>query len=582
VGGPPPRAILARVSARVPALGFLGSLDAWLPKSLLVLREGYSVRDFTSDLVAGITVGLVALPLAMAFAIASGLPPQAGIYCAIVTGFLISALGGSRTQIGGPTGAFVVVVADIVARHGVDGLFMCTMMAGVLLLAFGITGLGTTVKFIPRPVVIGFTNGIAVLIASTQIRDFFGLRMNTVPSDFFERMEAFAAAFPTLSPASTALGVGTLVVVVLGLRFARRVPGTIAALVLGTAAVALFTLPVETIGTRFGGIPSGLPTLDLPTFRPRLVLRLLSPALTVALLGAIESLLSAVVSDRMTGDKHNPNVELMAQGVANVVAPMFGGLPATGAIARTATNVRSGARSPVAGMVHALTLLAVLVFAAPLARHIPLAVLAGILFVVAWNMGEWREIPPLLRQTKTDVSVWLVTFALTVFADLTIAVEVGMVMAALLFIRRVSDTTTVEIVSGEDIEDGRAHILQDKDIPDYVTIVRIHGPLLFGTTDKIEELHERIDGLAPVVLLRLRDMTALDATGLTAIGELADRLHASGRHLLLCGARPQPARLLHRAEFHEHVGVDNVLPDVETALERARVLFELGLARRVL
>jgi len=472
-------------------------------------------------------------------------------------------------------------VADIVARHGVDGLFMCTMMAGVLLLAFGITGLGATVKFIPRPVVIGFTNGIAVLIASTQIRDFFGLRMQTVPSDFFERMEAFAAAFPTLSPVSTAFGVGTLVVVVLCLRFAKRVPGTIVALLLGTAAVAFFTLPVETIGTRFGGIPSGLPTLDFPTFRPRLVFRLLSPALTVALLGAIESLLSAVVSDRMTGDKHNPNVELMAQGVANVVSPMFGGLPATGAIARTATNVRSGACTPVAGMVHALTLLAVLLFAAPLAKHIPLAVLAGILFVVAWNMGEWREIAPLLKQTKTDVSVWLVTFALTVFADLTIAVEVGMVMAALLFIRRVADTTTVEIVSGEDIEDGRAHMLQDKDIPDYVTIVRIHGPLLFGTTDKIDELHKQIDRLAPVVLLRMRDMTALDATGLTAIEELADRLHASGRHLLLCGARPQPARLLHRADFHEHVGVDNLLPDVEEALERARVLFESGLARRV-
>ena len=565
----------------MPALVVARSLDAWLPKSILVLREGYSVRDFTSDLVAGVTVGLVALPLAMAFAIASGLSPQAGIYCAIVTGFLISALGGSRTQVGGPTGAFVVVVADIVARHGVDGLFMCTMMAGVLLLAFGITGLGTTVKFIPRPVVIGFTNGIAVLIASTQIRDFFGLRMQTVPSDFFERMEAFAAAFPTLSPVSTALGAGTLVVVVLCLRFARRVPGTIVALLLGTAAVAFFTLPVETIGTRFGGIPSGLPTLDLPTFRPRLVFRLLSPALTVALLGAIESLLSAVVSDRMTGDKHNPNVELMAQGVANVVSPMFGGLPATGAIARTATNVRSGACTPVAGMVHALTLLAVLLFAAPLAKHIPLAVLAGILFVVAWNMGEWREIAPLLKQTKTDVSVWLVTFALTVFADLTIAVEVGMVMAALLFIRRVADTTTVEIVSGEDIEDGRAHMLQDKDIPDYVTIVRIHGPLLFGTTDKIDELHKQIDRLAPVVLLRMRDMTALDATGLTAIEELADRLHASGRHLLLCGARPQPARLLHRADFHEHVGVDNLLPDVEEALERARVLFESGLARRV-
>jgi len=553
-----------------PRTAVRAGLDRWLPKSVLVLREGYASSTFVSDLIAGITVGLVALPLAMAFAISSGLSPQAGVYCAIVTGFLISALGGSRNQIGGPTGAFVVVVADIVARHGVDGLFMCTMMAGVLLVGFGITGLGSTVKFIPRPVVVGFTNGIAVLIASTQVKDFLGLRLDTVPSEFLERVEALVAHLPTASPAATLLGVASLLVVVLCVRFLPRVPGTIVALLLGTAVVAAFTVPVETIGSRFGGIPQGLPEFAVPAFRPRLIFKLLSPALTVALLGAIESLLSAVVSDRMTGDKHNPNVELVAQGVANIVSPMVGGLPATGAIARTATNVRSGARTPVAGMVHALTLLVILLVAAPLAAHIPLAVLAAILFVVAYNMGEWREIPAILKLSKTDIAVWIVTFALTVFADLTIAVEVGMVLAALLFIRRVSDTTTVEVLTPAEIEEGRAHIIQDKDVPPYVTIVRVHGPLLFGTTDKIAGLHDQVGDMGEVVLLRLRDMTALDGTGLQAIEELADRLHASGRHLVLCGARPQPARLMEMAEFHEHVGDENIQPDVATAIERAR------------
>jgi SulP family sulfate permease len=354
------------------------------------------------------------------------------------------------------------------------------------------------------------------------------------------------------------------------------VPGTIVALLLGTLAVVALALPVESIGSRFGGIPSGLPELHVPAFKPRLVVKLLSPALTVALLGAIESLLSAVVSDRMSGDKHNPNVELVAQGVANIVSPMFGGLPATGAIARTATNVRSGAKSPVAGMVHAVTLLAILLFAAPLARHIPLAMLAAILFVVAYNMGEWGEIPQLLRLTKTDISVWLVTFALTVFADLTIAVEVGMVLAALLFIRRVSDTTTVELITDDELEAGRAHMLQDREIPAYVAIYRIHGPLLFGTTDKIERIHADIPRLPPIVMLRLRDMTALDATGMQAFEELADKLHASGRTLLLCGAREQPARVMRQAEFHEHVGDRNILPNVAEAIARAREIHAAG------
>ena len=353
----------------------------------------YSWSTFAADAGAGVTVGLVALPLAMAFAIASGLSPEAGIYCAVVTGFLISALGGSRFQIGGPTGAFVVVIAGIIATYGIDGLFTCTMMAGVLLVIMGVTGMGTAVKYLPRPVVIGFTNGIAVLIASTQIRDFFGLRLDKVPSDFTARMAALGHAAGTISAEATGLGVAALLLMIALRRFFPRIPGAIVALVLGTLAAIAFHLPIETIGARFGGIPSGLPHVRVPHFHPEMVPTLLRPAITVALLGAIESLLSAVVADRMGGDRHDPNVELTAQGIANIVSPLFGGLPATGAIARTATNIRSGARTPVAGMIHALTLLGILLAAAPLARFIPMPILAAILLMVVVEHGRVARNP---------------------------------------------------------------------------------------------------------------------------------------------------------------------------------------------
>ena len=547
--------------------------NRWLPKSVLCLRH-YTAQKFLRDVIAGITVGLVALPLAMAFAIASGLTPQAGIYCAMVTGFLVSALGGSKTQIGGPTGAFVVVVAGIIAVHGIDGLFMCTMMAGVLLVVLGVTGMGSAVKFIPRPVVLGFTNGIAVLIASTQIKDFFGLHLDKVPGEFWLRMKAIAASFPTWSPKATALAAGTVAVMLICRAISGRIPGPIVAMLGATVAAYLLKLPVETIGTRFGGIPSGLPHLVIPTWHARLVHGLLGPAFTVAMLGAIESLMSAVVSDRMSNDRHNPNVELIGQGIANIFSPMFGGLPATGAIARTATNIRAGAQSPVAGIIHALTLLCILLFAAPLASYIPMATLAGILMIVSYNMGEWREIPQLLKLTKTDISVWLLTFLLTVFADLTVAVEAGMILAALLFIARVSDTTTVSQVTDDYVEDGRMHILQDKDIPYYATIFRIHGPFLFGATDKINTVTERMHELPPIVLIRLRNMTAIDATGLFALEEIARQLHATGRTLILCGAREQPAQAIHQAEFEDVVGRENICANVQEALARAEEVFE--------
>ena len=546
----------------------------WAPKSVLALKH-YSRKDFVGDLIAGVTVGLVALPLAMAFAIASGMPPQAGLYCAVVAGFLISALGGSRVQIGGPTGAFVVVVAGIVAKYGVDGLFMCTGIAGVFLIFLGVTGLGSAVKYIPRPVVVGFTNGIAVVIASTQIKDFFGLRIERVPGDFLGRLEAIARNFRSISFEETGLAVLALVVILVFRRFVPKIPGYIVALAVGTALVWTFHLPVATIGTRFGGIPSGLPAWKIPQFHLDLIRPLIAPAITVAMLGAIESLMSAVVADRMFGhgEKHKPNVELIAQGVANFVSPLMGGLPATGAIARTATNIRSGAKSPVAGMIHALTLLAILMFATPVARYIPLAVLSAILLVVAYNMGEWAEIPELLKLSRLEVATWSATFVLTVFADLTVAVEAGMILAALVFIRKVTATTTISRVTQKYLEESKLHVLQDKEIPPYATVFRIHGPFLFGAADKIDELVEQIPNLPPIVILRLRNMTAIDATGLHALEHLADRVHAAGRGLILCGAREQPQRLMKQSEFEQHVGAENICANVTEALARAQALY---------
>ena len=546
----------------------------WLPESIRSLRS-YTSSDFAADALSGLTVGLVALPLAMAFGIASGVTPQAGIYTAVVAGGIISALGGYRMQIGGPTGAFVVIVSGIVAKFGLGGLAIATVMAGLMLVAMGATGLGAAVRYIPRPVTIGFTNGIALLIASTQIKDFFGLKAASVPSEFLPRMSVLASHLSTLDWPTLGLSASSLAIILLLPRITRRVPGSIVAMFLATIIVALASLPVETIGSRFGGIPAGLPTFRIPDFRADQILPLFPSALTVALLAAVESLLSAVVADTMSGTRHNSNVELVAQGIANIASPLFGGVPATGAIARTATNIRAGARSPVSGIIHALTLLLILVVAAPLARFIPLATLAAVLFVVAWNMGEWREISGILKLSKADIAVWFVTFALTVLADLTVAVEVGMVLAALLYIYRIAQTTTVTQVTDDYIREGRPHILQDKHLPPYATIIRIHGPFLFGTTDKLREAAPDVDTLPEVVIIRLRNMTALDATGLHALETFAAQLRQSGRTLLLCGARDQPARLLKRADFIRHIGSENILPDVDAALRRASQLHTL-------
>ncbi len=548
-----------------------------LPKSVSALRT-YNAQSFLHDLLAGVTVGLVALPLAMAFGIASGVTPQAGLYTAVIAGFVISALGGSRTQIGGPTGAFVVIVAGIVARFGMSGLALVTLMAGIVLVVMGITGLGAAVRFIPRGVIIGFTNGIAILIASTQIKDFFGLRIGSAPSDFLPRMKALAAHAASANWAAFGVGLATLAILIVLPRFMRRMPASIVAVLVCTIVCAVFHLPVETIGSKFGGIPRGLPPFAIPSFHSEHIIPLLPSAFTVAMLAALESMLSAVVADGMTGDRHNSNVELVAQGIANIASPLFGGIPATGAIARTATNIRAGARTPVSGIIHALTLLVILIAAAPLASYIPLATLAGVLFVVAYNMGEWHEIGAIFQMDFAAISVWLVTFGLTVFADLTVAVGMGLALAALVYIYRVAETTTVSPVTDDYIRDGLSHSLQGRIIPPYVTLLRIHGPFLFGTTEKLVDATANLEAFTPVIILRLRNMSAIDSTGIHAIETFAKRLRSSGRTLILCGAMEQPSKLLRHPRFIEHVGRENIMPNIQAALDRA----EEAVSRQIL
>jgi sulfate permease, SulP family len=531
----------------------------------------YTRADFQSDLVAGVTVGIVALPLAMAFAIASGVTPQAGIFTAIIAGTLISGLGGTKVSIGGPTGAFIVILYRIYADYGPENLAICTIMAGCLLLVMGLTGLGTMIKFIPYPVTAGFTSGIAVLIFSTQIKDFCGIGVAQVPSDFIEKMKLFAAhiatfQWPTLVLAAVSLGIIKL----WPGPWQRRVPGSIVALILATVTVATFHLPVETIGSKFGGVPQGLPAPHWPALSWDNIHHLFQPAMTIALLAAIESLLCAVVADGMIDDRHDSNQELMAQGMANIVSPIFGGIAATGAIARTATNIKCGARTPVAGIVHALTLLIIILVAAPLARFIPLATLSAILVMVSLNMGEWRNFRRLPKWPRSDTAVFLATFSLTVIIDLTVAVEVGMVLAAMLFIKRVSDTTQITAVDETTETEGAHHSLIGKEIPDGVLIYRIFGSFFFGAADKLETALKRLKQEPDVLILRMRKVLAMDATGLNALEDLYERLRRRHKHLVLSGPHTQPLFMMDKAGFLDRLGRENVCANIDLALARSR------------
>jgi SulP family sulfate permease len=548
---------------------------------LIASLSGYTRHDLRADVTAGITVGILALPLAMAFAIASGVRPEAGLFTAIIAGFLVSALGGSRVQIGGPTGAFVVLVYGIVSAYGAHNLIVCTMMAGVILIVMGLARMGNIIKFIPYPVTTGFTAGIAVLILSTQLKDFFGLPIEAMPADFVHRMQEVSFHLLQADPLTLLAGAGSLAVIVAWPpRLGRFVPGSIVAMALATTAVALLALPVETIGTKFGGIPSALPSFELPSLHWSHIRELFSPALTIALLAAIESLLSAVVADGMIEERHDSNQELLAQGVANVVAPLFGGIPATGAIARTATNVRSGARTPVAGMVHAVTSLGIVLVAAPVAYYIPLATLAAVLVMIAWKMGEWHVLRRIALLPKSDGAVLLTVFALTVLVDLTVAVEFGMVLAAILYIKKVTDSTVVSPVDAETETEGLHHSLTGKEVPPGVLVYRVFGAFLFGATEKLEE-GLRISGSEPqVLILRLRKIIAIDATGLNALERMLEHLRARGHDLVLSGPQFHTLRVMARAGFIEKVGRENVCPNIDAALARAREIIAAREAAR--
>ena len=537
--------------------------------------KGYTSRDFAADATAGVTVGIVALPLAMAFGIASGVDPKAGLYTAIIAGFLISLLGGSKVQIGGPTGAFVGIVFATIAQYGVENLIICTMMAGVMLVIMGLARFGAMIKFIPYPVTTGFTSGIAVIIFSTQVKDFFGLKMEGVPADFLEKAQAYAEHagtmhWPTLVLAATSLAL----IAIWPKKWARRVPGSIVALFAGTVAVSFFGIPVETIGSRFGGIPQGLPLPRIPGVSWETIQELIRPAFTIAMLAGIESLLSAVVADGMIDDRHDSNQELVANGIANIGSALFMGIPATGAIARTATNVKTGARTPIAGIIHALTLLAIVLLFAPLARNIPLASLSAVLIFVAWNMGEWHQFKRLATWPKSDAAVFLTAFALTVLVDLTVAVEVGMVLAAVLFIKRISETTQITKVDAESETEGAHDSIIGKEIPEGVLVFRLFGAFTFGAADKLETALKRASQQPEVLILRMRQVLAVDATGLNALEDIYEKLLYKGKHLILSGPHAQPLFTMTRAGFIDRLGEPNVCATLDDALARAKTILE--------
>ena len=546
------------------------------PKLVAVFREGYGHAQFGRDLAAGLLVGVVALPLAIAFAIASGVKPEQGLITAVIAGFIISALSGSRVQIGGPTGAFIILIYGVIQEFGYDGLVVATMMAGVLLVAMGVARLGGLIRYVPYPVTVGFTAGIAVVIASGQVRDAFGLDMASVPAEFVLKWTAYAAAVGTLNPWALGITLVTVVLVVGLPRLAPRVPASLVALLAVTAAVVTFDLPVETIGSRFGAVPSGIPAPRLPHVDWAMVPDLVSPAVSIALLAAIESLLSAVVADGMTGRRHRSNAELVAQGVANLVTPLFGGIPATGAIARTATNVKAGGRTPIAGIIHAFTLLGILLVAGRWAALVPMPVLAGILFVVAYNMSEAHLFGRVLRSTtRSDALVLVATFTLTVFVDLTVAIQVGVVLSAFLFMRRMAEIAGVRSLRDEDGEDpdvDPAEAAALRAVPAGVEVFEVSGPFFFGAAHKFASSLAGIERAPRVLVLRMRNVLALDATGLRVLEAIQDEAERGGPALVLSGIHAQPLVVLERSGLLDRLGAENVTGDLTEALERARDL----------
>jgi len=543
------------------------------PKIIDTLKN-YNKDLFAKDLIAGIIVGIVALPLAIAFAIASGVSPEKGLFTAIIAGFIIAALGGSRVQIGGPTGAFIVIVYGIVQQFGVNGLIIATFMAGIILILMGIAKVGNAIQYIPYPLIVGFTTGIAVIIFSSQMKDLFGLRMGAVPADFTGKWVAYSHNLSSINPSAIIIGVSTLIIVFLWPKVTHKIPGSLVAILVTTAAVYFLKLPVETIGSRFGAIPSTFPHPALPQLSISVVRGLMRPAITIALLGSIESLLCAVVADGMIGGNHRSNTELIAQGIANISSAIFGGIPATGAIARTATNIKNGGRTPVAGMIHAIILLLIMLFVGKWAALIPMATLGGILIIVAYNMSEWENFLSVLKGTRSDAAVLLATFLLTVFIDLTVAIEFGIVLAAFLFIQKMMKSSSVEHVINTD-EGKTEDLITGNVVPAGVDIYEINGPLFFGAAYKFKEAMKVIENPAKVLIIRMRHVPIIDATGVQTIKEVHKEIRNKGTKLILSEVtNEQVLNELTKARLVFQVGKANITDTFEKAIKRSKDILE--------
>ncbi len=550
------------------------------PKLFSLLREGIGKKQLSKDVLSGIIVGIVALPLAIAFAIASGVSPEKGLITAIIAGFVISFLGGSRVQIGGPTGAFIIIVFGIVQEHGAGGLTIATFMAGFLIIGLGVMKLGNYLKFIPYPLIVGFTSGIAVVIFSTQIKDFLGLEMGEVPADFIEKWTVYLQNLGSVNWIALGIAVGTVLISLNFYRITTKVPGSLLAIVLATLAVQFFNLPVETIETKFGDIPNTLAVPQIPHIDFSVIQELIEPAIAIALLGAIESLLSAVVSDGMIGGRHRSNMELVAQGAGNVFSALFGGIPATGAIARTATNVKNGGRTPISGMVHALFLLLIMLLFAPVAKLIPMSCLAGILVVVSYHMSEWRNFRALLKSNRMDIIVLLTTFFLTVFFDLILAIEIGMILASFIFMKRMSEATTIdnaENLFGSKAQNGEKMFEEELPfIPKNTMLYEINGPLFFGAAQKFQEFLLDLKQEPRILIIRMRNVPFIDATAINRLKELAQILKGRGTTMIISGANRQVREELFKSDLYSQLGKHNILDSIEHAIQRAEELIEAG------
>jgi len=541
----------------------------YTPKLITVFKEGYSFKTFTKDLSAGVIVGIVALPLSIAFAIASGVKPEQGLYTAIVAGIVISILSGSRVQIGGPTGAFIVMLYGIVQKYGYDGLAVAGIMAGILLVIMGIAGLGSVIKFIPYPVTVGFTTGIALIIFTTQIKDFLGLQIDKVPAEFINKIIAYSQNILTVNPYALLIGGVSIVIMILWKKVSLKIPGSLIAIIVYTLIVLIFKLPVDTIGSKFGSVPNMLPLPKFPHIDFKVLPELFQPALSIALLAGIESLLSAVVADGMTGGKHRSNMELIAQGAGNIVSPLFCGIPATGAIARTATNIKNGGTTPIAGIIHCVTLLLIMLFFGKLAALIPMPALSAILIMVAYNMSEIHIFVKIFKSTKSDVIVLLVTFLLTVILDLTVAIQVGVVLASLLFMYRMSNVSQVGKMIVDDENETDANSIKNKNVPAGVEVYEIYGSFFFGAAEKFKDQIKSIEKKPKILILRMRNVLMIDATGLTALETIIVDSQKQGIKVVLSGVRTQMFLVLQKSGLVKKLGEENVAANIDLALARA-------------